>query len=155
MHPRLILVRTIRMSETRPGDAVTAHLVRTSLGTLAMFLCALVAGAVAAFAPVLPALNGRDFRLPGVIMAASMCAVAVVLHSRLRWPSIDLLASLVGAEAVALCVIGLFSGLTGLHLIDPFNLWWLGAVSLYIVPPWLAGLVIGGLVRKHHSGHGA
>lgn len=130
---------------------MTAHLARTSLGTLAIFLCALATGAVFAFVPVPAGLNGRDFRLPGVIMAALTCAVAIVLYGRLRWPPIDLLASVVGAEAIALFIIGLFSGLTGFHLFDSFNLWWLGTGSLFIVPPWLAGLVIGGLLRKHHA----
>lgn len=119
-----------------------------------MFLCALVAGAVVAFVPIWPGLSGRDFRVPGGIMAALMCAVAIVLYGRLRWPAIDLLASLVGAEAVALCLIALFSGLTGFQLFDPFNLWWLGTISLFIVPAWLAGLFVSGFMRKHHSHEG-
>jgi hypothetical protein len=130
---------------------MTAHLIRISQGTLAIFLCALVAGALVAFVPLWPGLSGRDFRLPGAIMAVMLCSVAMVLCGRCRWPAIDLLASLAGAEAIALYVIALFSGLTGLHLFDPFNLWWLGTVSLFIAPPWLFGLLIGGFIRTNRS----
>jgi hypothetical protein len=130
---------------------MTNHFVRASLATLAMFLCMLVAGAVVAFVPIWPGLSGRDFRVSGAIMAALICAVAIVLYGRLRWPAIDLLASLLGAETIALYVIAFFSGLTGFQLFDRFNLWWFGTISLFIVPPWLIGLLIGSFMRKHHS----
>lgn len=116
-----------------------------------MLLCAMAAGALAAFAPISQELSGRDFRLPGTIMAGLMFATAAILRSHRRWPAIDLLASLVLAEAFALCLTGLFSGLTGLHLLDPFNLRWLGSVSPFIVFPWLAGALLGGFLRKGRS----
>jgi hypothetical protein len=130
---------------------MAAHLIRTSLGMLAMLLCAVVAGAIAAFVPISQDLHGSDYWLLGAIMAGLICAAATVLRSRLQWPVIDLMASLVSAEAFALCVIASFSGLTGLHLLDPFNRWWLGTVSLFIVSPWLAGVLIGGFVPRRRS----
>jgi hypothetical protein len=80
-------------------------------------------------------------------MAGLMCAAATVLRGRLRWPLADLLASLVSAEAIALGVISVFSGLVGSHIVDPANLRWLGTVSFFIVFPWLAGVLIGSLLN--------
>ncbi|MGJ7916469.1 hypothetical protein ACI48D_13465 [Massilia sp. LXY-6] len=128
---------------------MAAHLIRILLGILAMFLCAVAAGVLAAFVPIGEKPDGRGFQLPGTVMAGLICAVAMVLRSRRGWPVIDLVASLVGAEAVALCVIALFSGLTGRHLFDPFNWWWLGTISPFIVFPCLAGVIIGGFLQKH------
>lgn len=128
-----------------------AHLLRISLGVLAISLCAMAAGAMAAFVPMPHGLSGRDFRLPGGVMAGLICVVVTVLRGPLRWPAIDLLASLVSAEAIALWVIAIFSGLTGMHLFDPFNLRWLAMVSLFIAPPLLAGVLIGGFVSTNRT----
>lgn len=134
---------------SRYGTA-TAHLARIFQGALAMFLCALAVGAVISFVPVWPGHSGRDFRLPGAMMAVLFFVAGFVLRARFRWPVVDLLASLVCAEAIALCVIAGFSG--GLALEDifqTFNLWWLGTVSLFIAPPWLAGLAVGSLMARN------
>jgi hypothetical protein len=126
---------------------MTAHLIRISLGALAMLCCALVAGAVVSFLPFFEGQNGRDFQIPGTIMAGLMCVASTVLRGWLRWPVADLLASLISAEAIALGVISVFSGLVGSRLFDPANLRWLGTVSFFIVFPWLAGVLIGSLLR--------
>lgn len=130
---------------------MTAHLVRALQGALAMLMCAILAGVLVAFVPIWPSLNGRDFRLPGTMIAVLIFAVAIVLRGKLRWPVVDLLASLVCVETITLLIIAFFSGLTLPNLFDSFNLRWLGSVSLYIAPPWLAGLFIGGLM--FHNRH--
>ena len=118
------------------------------MGALAMLLCALTVGAMLAFAPVAPLFDGPGLRLPGMVMAAAMCGLAFALRVGLRWPTIDLMTSLVAAEMLALCIIGLFSGLTGPHLFDNFNLRWLARASVFVAPPWLAGLALGSVARR-------
>lgn len=124
-----------RLPGTGPSDdnrLMGVHLVRASLGTLAMLVRAVVAAAAIAFVPIPPLLGEKDLRVPGLLLAAVLCGVGFALKFWLRWPAVDLIASLVAAEILALCIIGLFSGMAGRQLFDAFNVWWLVHISAFV-----------------------
>lgn len=127
------------------------HIIRTTIGMLAMILCAVTA----TFLPQLwQGVSGRDFRPWGAMVAILIFLVAVVLRAGFRWLVAELFASVVCAEVFTLCVIAHFTGFTWLEIFDRFNLSWLGTMSVFIAVPWMAGLLVGSLwlrVRQRHS----
>jgi hypothetical protein len=121
------------------------HVIHTLIATLAMILCAVAATFLP---PLWQGVSGRDFRPWGTMMAILILMIAVVLRVGFRWPITELLASLVCAEVLTLCVIAHFTDFTWLELFDSFNLSWLDTMTMFIAVPWLAGLLVGSLFLR-------
>jgi len=119
-------------------------LVRSAIANLAFVLCILVAS-------LLPGLweaeSGRDFIPQAVNASVLILIVAFSLRRRSRWPLSHLLAALIPTQIILLLGISAFSGYTGTHILDTFNLEWLLTLDLFIALPWVIGVTVGSLVR--------
>ena len=71
---------------------------------------------------------------------------AAVLRGVLRYPVLDFFLTLLIMEAITLWIISYYSGFTGIAVLNSFNRSWFFGISLFVAPPWLAGLGVGSLV---------
>jgi len=64
---------------------------------------------------------------------------------------IDFLSGLLAAEVITLLLISFCNGYSGSNIFHYSNLLWLFNLSLFIAPPWIAGLLLGSLWLKAAS----
>jgi hypothetical protein len=128
-------------------SAVRVALMRVIVGTVAVVLSA-IAGQ---FIPPLWEGIGRDWSPAATNSAILILLLSILLRGWLRWSILQFVLILLAVEGITLLIISLFSGL---FLLDPFNLSWLGQISVFIAGPWLAGLVLGSVVLYVRQGDG-
>jgi hypothetical protein len=127
------------------------RLIHVGVAAVAMILCAAVALAVP---PLWQGVSGRDFRPQATTMAILILGVGIALRRGLRWPVADLILGLLLTEIVTLSIIAKLSGSTWPETFNPFNLWWLAFMNIFIGLPWLLALVIGSVWLGYSNRHG-
>lgn len=98
---------------------------------------------------------GRDFRPMAATAGLLLLVLGAVARGRLGWRLGDFLGSVAAVEVTLLLLISHFSGSTGRHLLDAFNLRWWAFLSLFFGLPWLGGYVVGCAWLKMKRGHEA
>jgi hypothetical protein len=80
-------------------------------------------------------------------MIGVLFVFALVVRVRFRWRVSDFCSSYVLALATSLLVISYFSGDSGPHILERFNLDWLLSCAVVIGIGWWSGCAVGSLVR--------
>jgi hypothetical protein len=118
---------------------IMKHMFRTILSVIGMIIC-FWAGC---FLPLhLRFIGVRYFQPETATMAILLFVFAVTLRIKFRWSLIDFLSGLLAAEVITLLLISFFNGY-GIFHYD--NLLWFFNLSMFIAPPWIAGLLLGNL----------
>jgi len=81
-------------------------------------------------------------------MAVFIFFLALILRGGLRWSVIELMISLLWSPFAAFLVINHFVGMTWSENVASFNLRALLRMIVFIVAPWLLGVLSGSLVLK-------
>ncbi len=118
-------------------------LARMIITIIGMFSCA---GLAAILSELWPGAGGRNVGPPGIIMAFLILILASIFRGWARWTGADFMLGLIAVEITTLWVIGFFSGFTGSELLERFNLIWLAGINVLIIPPWIFGFLIGGIL---------
>ena len=120
------------------------HMFRTILSVIGMIICFLAGS----FLPLhLRIIGLRYLRPETATMAILLFVFAVTLRIKFRWSLIDFLSGLLVAEVITLLVISFYNGY-GISLFHYGNLLWFFNLSIFIVSPWIAGLLLGSLWLK-------
>jgi hypothetical protein len=150
-HPenRISSVVSTRMADVTPILSYETPVARPKrLGrTIVRAVIGLVGTMACAFGGILVARLWSDVRDSRAVVTSAVLILllSTALRGWRRWGYTELLLALVLAECVAWSWITLATGLGPLNW---YNLLWLQTVSLFIAPPWVAGLLIGELVLR-------